>query len=98
MLHSEPLPPQSVRRLAVVISGSFRRGLATLRSDREALLGSNCEVLSPVDVDFVREEQGFVFAEQEQGMSPDEIEAAHVAAIRAADFLWLHAPEGYLGP
>src|SRR5207244_10765345 len=59
---------------------------------------ARCRVLSPVDLDFVRENDGFVVAAHEQGDRPSEIEARHVEAIRAADFVWLHAPDGYLGP
>jgi NTP pyrophosphatase (non-canonical NTP hydrolase) len=84
------------RRRAVVISGSYRRGLDALRSDY-AILSASCDVLSPRRVDFTLERDGFVFAEHEQELPPSVIEEAHVAAIRNADFMWLHLPEGYLG-
>jgi NTP pyrophosphatase (non-canonical NTP hydrolase) len=84
--------------LSVAISGSFRRGLALLREDRRLLLEAGCDVLSPKDLAFVREDNGFAVAAHEQDDPPHEIEARHVAAIRAADFVWLHAPEGYIGP
>jgi NTP pyrophosphatase (non-canonical NTP hydrolase)/nucleoside 2-deoxyribosyltransferase len=93
-----PFRPPEAAELAVVICGSFRRGLATLREDRRLLADAGCEVLSPKDLDFVREEDGFVVAAHEQDDSPEEIEARHLASIRAADFVWLHAPDGYLGP
>jgi NTP pyrophosphatase (non-canonical NTP hydrolase) len=85
-------------RAGVVLSGSFRRGLEGLRADFSALVAADCEVLSPADVRFVREEDGFVFAEHEIESSASEIESAHLAAIRRADFVWLHVPDGYLGP
>jgi NTP pyrophosphatase (non-canonical NTP hydrolase) len=31
-------------------------------------------------------------------LTPEEIEDRHLAAITQADFVWLHAPEGYVGP
>jgi NTP pyrophosphatase (non-canonical NTP hydrolase) len=54
--------------------------------------------LSPASLDFVDEIDGFVFTDGETHDSPAAIEARHVAAIRLADFVWLHAPGGYVGP
>src|SRR5437899_285201 len=88
----------SERAPGVAICGSFRRGLSVLREDHAALIAAGCEILSPRDISFVREEAGFVFAEHEQHLGPAEIEQAHLAAIRGADFVWLHTPRGYLGP
>src|SRR4051794_3675187 len=81
-----------------VISGSFRRNGAQLASDREALLDAGCVVLSPLDVAFVLEDNGFVKAAHEVDRTAAEIEADHLRAIEEADFVWLHAPEGYVGP
>jgi NTP pyrophosphatase (non-canonical NTP hydrolase) len=87
-----------VATLDVVVSGSFRRGLDALRQDRDALVDADCRILSPIDVDFVADSDGFVVAAHEQNVRPSEIEDAHIAAIRASDFVWFHLPEGYLGP
>lgn len=81
----------------VVICGSFRRGLDQLRRDRDALLACGCVVLSPTDLGFIREDDGFVLAAHELGLDPRVIEEKHVTAIRSADFVWLHLPDGYLG-
>jgi NTP pyrophosphatase (non-canonical NTP hydrolase) len=85
-------PPQAV------VCGTFRREPESLRRDHIALLRAGCEILSPQGVDFVGESNGFVFAEGELGESPDAIEDRHLAAIERADFIWLHAPTGYVGP
>ena len=51
-----------------------------------------------MDIAFVRETDGFVYAAHEQHLGATEIERAHVDALRTADFVWLHVPDGYLGP
>jgi NTP pyrophosphatase (non-canonical NTP hydrolase) len=82
----------------VVICGSFRRGLKGLRADFEALRQAGCDILSPIDVTFVAERDGFAFAAHEVGEDPNALEERHLEALRVADFVWLHCPEGYVGP
>jgi NTP pyrophosphatase (non-canonical NTP hydrolase) len=86
------------RATGVVLCGSFRRGFDELRADSAALVALGCEVLSPKSLEFVHEEDGFVLAEHERHLAPGAIENGHVAALRRADLVWLHAPGGYLGP
>jgi NTP pyrophosphatase (non-canonical NTP hydrolase) len=69
-----------------------------LRSDFDELKAAGCEILSPSSVDFVAEADGFVLAERDRGRPPEAIEREHLAALEHADFVWLHAPAGYLGP
>jgi NTP pyrophosphatase (non-canonical NTP hydrolase) len=68
-----------------------------LQGDFLQLKASGCEILSPRDVQFVAEVDGFVLAEHELDMPPDAIELRHLEYLRQADFVWLHAPEGYVG-
>lgn len=82
----------------VVLSGSFRRDVDGLRVAFDTLRSLGCSVLSPGSVDFVEEIDGFALTADEAGGDPAQIEALHIAAIRAADFVWLHAPDGYVGP
>ena len=91
-------PEGEERALGVVICGSFRRGLTNLREDHSTLVEAGCTILSPIDIEFVRETDGFVFASHEQNRPISEIERDHLSAVRSADFVWLHAPDGYLGP
>lgn len=84
--------------LNVVICGSFRRDPRILRSEYDDLRMAGCRVLSPLDLNFADEQDGFVYLDHEVGQQPTQIERGHVEAIRAADFVWLHAPGGYLGP
>lgn len=81
----------------VVLCGSFRRDPEALRREYAALKSVGCRVLSPRDVDFVASLGNFVLASHELEREPAEIEQEHLEAIRAADFVWLHAPSGYVG-
>jgi NTP pyrophosphatase (non-canonical NTP hydrolase) len=82
----------------VVICGSFRRDPAALKRDHEALRRAGATVLSPLDVEFVAEVDGFVLAAHELDEDPAAIEARHLSALKRADMVWLHAPQGYVGP
>lgn len=90
--HAGPAAPRAV------LCGSYRRDPAGLRSAYEALLSADCVITSPASLDFVDEIEGFVVTRDESGMSPAELEARHIGALRSADFVWLHLPDGYLGP
>ena len=68
---------------------------ATLFSS-DRLLG--CVILSPTHIDPAREVDGFVFMRGEEVETPERIELKHLEAIQRAAFVWLHAPEGYVGP
>jgi NTP pyrophosphatase (non-canonical NTP hydrolase) len=84
--------------VTVALCGSFRRDPRGLRADYEALVAAGCHVLSPSDLEWTAEQDGFVFAAEEIGSDPAEIEQRHLGAMRAAHFVWLHAPDGYVGP
>jgi NTP pyrophosphatase (non-canonical NTP hydrolase) len=80
-----------------VLCGSFRRDQSGVIADYQALIDAGCGVLSPTNVRFGPEEDGFVYTEADAGRNPEEIEANHLRCIRSADFVWLHAPDGYVG-
>lgn len=82
--------------LRVVVCGSYRKGLDELRRCF-AELQHKYEVLSPLSLDFVDADASFVRLAHEQHQSAAEIEQKHLDAIIEADFVWLHAPEGYIG-
>jgi NTP pyrophosphatase (non-canonical NTP hydrolase) len=82
----------------VALCGSFRRDLGGLREAFEELNAAGCDILSPASLDFVSIVDGFALTVNELDREPAAIEATHIAAVRAADFVWLHAPEGYVGP
>lgn len=87
----------STDRLNAVICGSFRRDPAALQSEFLELRESGCTVLSPVDLDFVGEVEGFVYGKRDLGRSSAEIEQFHLHSMKKADLVWLHCPGGYVG-
>lgn len=86
------------REVRVVICGSFRRATDVLRSDFVELQAAGATILSPVDIDFVAEVDGFMMAMGEIEDSPSAIEHRHLLALQQADAVWLHCPHGYVGP
>jgi NTP pyrophosphatase (non-canonical NTP hydrolase) len=82
----------------VVLSGSYRKAFEDLKRTYEEFRDLGCIVLSPSNVSIVREEDGFVYMKGEETETPENIEGKHLNAIQKADFVWLHAPDGYVGP
>jgi NTP pyrophosphatase (non-canonical NTP hydrolase) len=83
-------------RLSVVVCGSYHRDRdGLLRA--VAMLEQSFEVVSPRSFDFVDQSAEFVRLPGEQAESERDIEARHLAAMRGADLVWLHAPDGYVG-
>jgi NTP pyrophosphatase (non-canonical NTP hydrolase) len=94
---SEAGRPKRNQHYGVVVSGSFRRDTEGLRQIHEELQDLGFGILSPVRVDPAREVNGFVFMTGEEGETPERIELKHLEAIQEAAFVWLHAPDGYVG-
>ncbi len=82
---------------SVVICGSFRKDVLGLSKLHQHFLDLHCKILSPSNVDVQREEDGFVYMRGEETQTPEALERRHLDAIERADFVWLHAPEGYIG-
>lgn len=85
------------RGLRVAICGSFRRDPDGLRAAYRGFADAGVTILSPIDPDFVHEENGFVYAAHELGDAAARVEARHIQAMLDADLVWLHAPGGYVG-
>jgi NTP pyrophosphatase (non-canonical NTP hydrolase) len=83
--------------LTAVICGSFKRDPEALRREFHQLKEAGCEVISPLDLDFVAEVDGFVFGRGDRGRTSAEIERRHLRAMEKADLIWLHCPAGYVG-
>lgn len=83
--------------LRVAICGSFRRDLGALRQEHQEFKEAGCTVLSPADLNFVGEIDGFVLGKGDAGKSTAEIEEFHLQAMEKADLVWLHCPQGYVG-
>jgi NTP pyrophosphatase (non-canonical NTP hydrolase) len=84
--------------LEVVLSGTYRKQFDVLKLAYEEFQDLGCTVLSPSNVSIVREEHGFVYMRGEETQTPESIEERHLEAIQKASFVWLHAPDGYVGP
>jgi NTP pyrophosphatase (non-canonical NTP hydrolase) len=81
----------------VVLSGTYRKDFEGLKRTYEELKDLNCEILSPSNVTAVSEIDGFVYMQGEESQAPDAVEARHLDAIQKSQFMWLHAPSGYVG-
>ncbi len=97
-LPSESSPITAPLRPEIVLSGSFRKDVIGLAREFEELRDLGFQILSPTNVKVVSEKEGFVFMDGEEKWAPEAIELRHLSAIQRAAFVWLHAPEGYVGP
>jgi NTP pyrophosphatase (non-canonical NTP hydrolase) len=86
----------STDALRVVLCGSFRRDPEALK-EAFAELSQHYEVLSPISLEFVDPDAEFVRLPHELTQPESVVEARHLDALHAADFVWLFAPNGYIG-
>jgi NTP pyrophosphatase (non-canonical NTP hydrolase) len=100
-LLGETTPPEvassTMRVCELVISGTYRKDFETLKRTYEEFRDLGCDILSPSNVTIVNEEDGFVYMKGEETETPNSIELRHLNAIQKAGFVWLHAPDGYVG-
>ena len=82
----------------IVLSGTYRKDVENLRRAYEEFKDLGCTILSPTNISVVSEVDGFVYMKGEETETPDKIESRHLKAIQKANFVWLHAPDGYVGP
>lgn len=83
--------------IRVTLSGSFHRDEKGLERNYRELIQNQCQVLSPRRLDFMDRSALFVKHNAEAEDDEFTIEKHHLQAIEQSDFLWLHAPEGYVG-
>lgn len=87
----------SSRELAVTVSGSFHRHLHAISAAVQELASQSVRVLSPADPRIVAQQGEFLFVASDPVRSVRLVQDRHLEAIRAADFLWLICPDGYVG-
>ncbi len=80
-----------------VLSGTYHKDREGLTSTYNELVAYGCQVISPHRLDFDAEETFFVRDNAERDISEEVIERHHLLAIKQSDFVWLHAPNGYVG-
>ena len=79
------------------LSGSFHKDPEGLDRLYRELVNNQCQVLSPRSISFEDSKVLFVKHTVEKDDSVGAIQRHHLQAISLSDFLWLHAPEGYIG-
>ncbi|MGO9261477.1 MAG: hypothetical protein ACLQU1_35015 [Bryobacteraceae bacterium] len=85
------------RSLNVAVSGSFHRHMAAITAAVQDLLSRCIRVLSPADPRVVAHQGEFLFVASDRVRSVRLVQDRHLESIRAADFLWLVCPDGYVG-
>jgi hypothetical protein len=83
--------------LKVTVSGSFHRHLHAISAAVQELTDLGVKVLSPADPRVVDHIGDFLFVASDRVRSVRMVQDRHVESIRASDFLWLVAPDGYVG-
>jgi hypothetical protein len=79
------------------VSGSFRRFMSQVQAAVYALTDIGVAVLSPADPRVVGQFGDFLFVASDKVRALRLVQNRHLAAIAAADFVWLVAPDGYVG-
>jgi len=83
--------------LAATVSGSFHRHMEAITSAVRELASLSIRVLSPADPRVVAAQGEFLFVASDRVRSVRLVQDRHLESIRAANFLWLVCPDGYVG-
>jgi hypothetical protein len=83
--------------LTAAVSGSFHRHMEEIASAVHELASLRVRVLSPADPRVVAAQGEFLFVASDPVRSVRLVQDRHLESIRAADFLWLICPDGYVG-
>jgi hypothetical protein len=82
---------------AVTVSGSFHRHLSAIMDAVQEFHDRGVTVLSPADPRVVDAIGPFLFVASDRHRSVRLVQDRHLAAICNSAFLWLVAPDGYVG-
>jgi hypothetical protein len=85
------------RYLRVAVSGSFHRHMEAITAAVQELASRSIIVLSPADPRVVAAQGEFLFVASDPVRSVRLVQDRHLESVRAADFLWLICPDGYVG-
>ncbi len=83
--------------MTAAVSGSFHRHMEAISSAVRNLTARSIRVLSPADPRVVAVQGEFLFVASDRVRSVRLVQDRHLDCIRAADFLWLVCPDGYVG-
>jgi len=80
------------------VSGSFHRHMSAIYEAVGTLRDAGVIVLSPADPRVVDYEGEFLYVASDKFRSVRLVQDRHLECIRSSSFLWLVAPDGYVGP
>jgi hypothetical protein len=83
--------------LSAAVSGSFHRHMDVITAAVHELAALSVRVLSPADPRIVARQGEFLFVASDRIRSVRLVQDRHLESIRAANFLWLVCPDGYVG-
>ena len=83
--------------LTATVSGSFHRHMEAITTAVRELATLSVRVLSPSDPRVVAAQGEFLFVASDRVRSVRLVQDRHLESIRAANFLWLVCPDGYVG-
>lgn len=83
--------------IRATLSGSFHKDTEGLQRAYNELARNQCQILSPHRLNFQDHSMLFVRDVAEKNDSVRSLETHHLRAISQSNFLWVHAPEGYIG-
>src|SRR5882724_8422095 len=83
--------------LKAAVSGSFHRHMERISAAVQELASRAIRVLSPTDPRVVAAQGEFLFVASDPVRSVRLVQDRHLECIRAANFLWLVCPDGYVG-
>src|SRR5216683_4823909 len=86
-----------VSMLNATVSGSFHRHMGAITSAVHELAALDVRILSPADPRIVAYQGEFLFVASDPIRSVRLVQDRHLDCIRAASFLWLVCPDGYVG-
>jgi hypothetical protein len=79
------------------VCGSFHRALPEIQSAVSELNDAGVRVLSPADPRVVDAFGDFMYVASDRLRAIKAVQSRHLAAVERADFVWLVAPDGYIG-
>jgi hypothetical protein len=83
--------------ITATVSGSFHRHMEAITKVVHELASLSVHVLSPADPRIVAFQGEFLFVASDPVRSVRLVQDRHLETIRAANFLWLVCPDGYVG-
>ncbi len=83
--------------IRATVSGSFRKAMPLIQKAVGELRDLGISVLSPADPRVVDAFGDFLFVASDRLRNIRLVQQRHLDAIKHSDFLWVVAPDGYLG-